>query len=45
MLSFLTSAVFKEEFPGVSMHICLFHVLRTFHREVSCDKLGLRSGE
>ena len=38
-------AIFKEKFPGVSMHICLFHVLRTFRREVSCDKLGLRSGE
>ena len=34
-------AVFKEEFPGVSM----FHVLRTFRREVSFEMLGLRSGE
>ena len=33
-------AVFKE-FPGVSM----FHVLRTFHREVSFEMFGLRSGE
>ena len=34
-------AVFKEEFPGVSM----FHVLRTFRRKVSFEMLGLRSGE
>ena len=38
-------AVFKDEFPGVSLHICLFHVLRTFRCEVSCEKLGLRPGE
>ena len=27
------------------MHVCLFHVLRSFRREVTCDKLGLRPGE
>ena len=42
---FTERAVFTEEFPGVSMHICLFHVLRSFRREITCDKLGLRSGE
>ena len=42
---FTERAVFTEEFPGVSMHICLFHVLRGFRREITCDKLGLRSGE
>ena len=27
------------------MHICLFHALRSFRREVTCDKLGIRPGE
>ena len=27
------------------MHVCLFHILRSFRREVTCDKLGLRPGE
>ena len=42
----LTSrAVFQQEFPAASLHICLFHVLRSFRREITCEKLGLRSGE
>ena len=36
---------FTEEFPSVSMHIFFFHVLRSFWHEITCDKLGLRSGE
>ena len=42
---FTERAVFTGEFPGFSMYICLFHVLRSFRREITCDKLGLRSGE
>ena len=42
---FIERSVFTEEFPSVSMHICFFHVLRRFQGEITCDKLGLRSGE
>ena len=42
---FTERTVFTEEFLGVSMHICLFHILRSFRHEITCDKLGLRSGE
>ena len=38
-------AVFRQEFPTASLYICLFHVLRSFRREITCEKLGLRSGE
>ena len=38
-------AVFRQEFPTASLHICLFHVLRSFRRELTCEKLGLQSGE
>ena len=42
----LTSrAVFRHEFPAASPHISLFLVLRSFRREITCEKLGLRSGE
>ena len=37
--------VIKEAFPSASMLICLFHVLRTFKREISCEKLGITPGE
>ena len=42
---FTERAVFNEVFPEASLHICLFHALRSFHREVTCDKLGIRPGE
>jgi len=42
---FTEKAVFNEEFPDASLHICLFHALRSFCREVTCDKLGIRPGE
>ena len=42
---FTERAVFNEQFPEASLHICLFHALRSFHREVTCDKLGIRPGE
>jgi len=30
--------VIKEIFPNVSLAICLIHVLRTFNREITCEK-------
>ena len=37
--------VFKKEFPNASLRICLFHVLRSFRREVTTDKLSIHLGE
>lgn len=37
--------VIKEAFPSAYMLICLFHVLRTFKREISCEKLGITPGQ
>ena len=37
--------VFEKEFPMASLIICLFHTMRSFRREISCEKLSLRSGE
>lgn len=42
---FTERAVFEEQFPGVRLQICLFHALRSFRREVTADKLGIRPGE
>ena len=42
---FTERAVFQEQFPGVQLQICLFHALRSFWREVTADKLGIRPGE
>jgi len=36
--------VIKKCLPNARVLICLFHSLRTFRREVSCDKLGITSG-
>ena len=38
-------AVLKKEFPNASLHICLFHVLRSFRREVTTDKLSIHPGK
>lgn len=38
-------AVFRKEFPEAVLHLCLFHTLRSFRREITCEKLGIRSGE
>ena len=38
-------SVFRKEFPDAVLHLCLFHTLRSFRREVTCDKLGIRPGE
>ena len=37
--------VFQIEFLAASLIICLFHTMRSFKREISCEKMGLRSGE
>jgi len=38
-------AVFTKVFPGISLQLCLFHVLRSFRREITWDKMGIRAGE
>ena len=35
----------KDELPSASLQICLFHVLRTFKREVTCEKLKISADE
>lgn len=37
--------VITEHFPQATLLICLFHTLRTFRREISCEKLGISQGE
>ena len=37
--------VLKQCIPNASVLICLFHTLRTFRREVSCEKMGISSGQ
>ena len=37
--------VMKEQFPQANLLICLFHTLCTFRREITCEKLGISSGE
>ena len=37
--------VIKTALPEASLLICLFHVLRSFRREISCDKMGITSGQ
>lgn len=33
----------KDEFPQANVLLCIFHALRFFSREISCEKLGLAS--
>ena len=35
----------KACLPRTSVVICLFHTLRTFRREVTCEKMGISSGQ
>ena len=42
---FVERDTFKDEFPQASLQICLFHVLRTFKREITSDKLGITQPE
>lgn len=37
--------IIKECFPQSALLICLFHVMRTFKREVICDKTGILPGQ
>ena len=37
--------VFKEELPEAGILICLFHTMRTFHREVTTEKMGISNDE
>ncbi|KAH8020349.1 hypothetical protein HPB51_000982 [Rhipicephalus microplus] len=38
-------SVVKELFPSSALHICSFHTLQAFRREVSVTKLGITKGE
>ena len=37
--------VMTEKLPHAALQICLFHVLRTFRREITCEKLGINAGQ
>lgn len=37
--------VFKACFPAASLNICLYHTLRSFRREITCEKMGITSAE
>ncbi|XP_065320616.1 uncharacterized protein LOC135928175 [Gordionus sp. m RMFG-2023] len=36
---------FYDSFPGPSIHICIFHALRIFKREITVDKRNITSSE
>ena len=42
---FIEREAFKAVFPEASILICLFHVLRTFRREITTEKLGITVAE
>ena len=37
--------VIKQCLPNASVVICLFHALRSFRREITCEKMGISSGQ
>ena len=37
--------VFHQQFPQANLLICLFHVLKTFRREITSEKVGITSAE
>ena len=37
--------VLKQCFPSSTVLICLFHTLRSFRREISCEKMRITSGQ
>ena len=39
------SGVVNTEMPQINLEICFFHVLRTFGREVTIEKIGITTGE
>ena len=36
--------VFVAAFPQAKLHLCMFHTLRSFSREVTQEKLGVKTG-
>ena len=42
---FVEMEVFKDCFTNASLLICLYHTLRSFRREVTCEKMGITSAE
>ena len=38
-------SVFSAAFPTASLQLCLFHTLQTISREVTTEKMGVRSGQ
>ncbi len=42
---FADRVVYKEKFVGVVLQICLFHVLRTFNREISTVKRNITTAQ
>ena len=38
-------SVFSLAFPAATLQLCLFHTLRSFSREVTLDKMGIRAGQ
>lgn len=41
----LERQVLKDNFPNSNVIICIFHSLKTFNREVTCEKLGITPGQ
>ena len=37
--------ILKQSLPNASVLICLFHTLRSFRREVTCEKMGITPGQ
>ncbi|CAH1738143.1 unnamed protein product [Aphis gossypii] len=37
--------VIKQVFPNAALTICLFHTLKTFNREITCDKRNITPNE
>ena len=42
---FTERSVLGRAFPDALLLICLFHVSRTFRREITCEKLGITNAE
>ena len=38
---FVERKAYKEKFPNIELQICLFHVLKTFRREINCEKMNI----
>lgn len=36
---------FVSCFPAAQLHICLYRTLRSFRREINCEKMGVTSAE